>query len=194
MKERLNGKNGRMRANLMAKRVDFSARSVITSEPNISCMDVGVPKIIAMNLTVKERVNDLNKKELMMMIHNGPDVYPGAKILERRNGEKITLRYFTERNSITLEIGDIVHRHLKTGDIVLFNRQPSLHKMSMQGHRAVVLEYGKTFRLNVAVTKPYNADFDKQTLSKTGGVKNVFPPSRVNMHGKTPCCGKSLRA
>jgi DNA-directed RNA polymerase beta' subunit len=155
--DRLNGKSGRMRSNLMAKRVDFSARSVIGAEPNISIRELGVPKKIAMNITKPVIVNDLNRDFLMKLIQNGPDVWPGAKILERQNGENITLRYL-DRKTITLQNGDIVHRHMMNGDAVLFNRQPSLHRMSMMAHIARIMMYGDTFRMNVADTKPYNAD------------------------------------
>jgi DNA-directed RNA polymerase II subunit RPB1 len=154
---RLNSKNGRIRGNLMGKRVDFSARSVITGDPNLSIKQLGVPRKIAMNITKPITVNDLNRDFLMKLIQNGPDVYPGAKILERRNGEHISLRY-VDRGSIRIENGDIVHRHMMDGDAVLFNRQPSLHRMSMMCHIVKVMERGDTFRMNVAVTKPYNAD------------------------------------
>lgn len=162
--DRLNGKSGRMRSNLMAKRVDFSARSVIGAEPNISIREIGVPKKIAMNITKPVVVNNLNKDFLMKLIQNGPDVWPGAKILERQNGENVTLRYL-DRKTIILQNGDIVHRHMMNGDVVLFNRQPSLHRMSMMGHLARIMIQGDTFRMNVADTKPYNADFDGDEMN-----------------------------
>ena len=162
--DRLNGKSGRMRSNLMAKRVDFSARSVIGAEPNISIREIGVPKKIAMNITKPVIVNDLNRDFLMKLIQNGPDVWPGAKILERQNGENVTLRYL-DRKTITLQNGDIVHRHMMNGDAVLFNRQPSLHRMSMMCHIARIMMKGDTFRMNVADTKPYNADFDGDEMN-----------------------------
>ena len=149
IKARLNGKGGRMRANLMAKRVDYSARSVITADPNLSIRELGVPLKIAKNITKPEYVNKANMPFLMTLVLNGPDVWPGAKILERKNGESVTLRYL-DRKSIVLEEGDIVHRHIMDGDPVLFNRQPSLHKMSMMCHIAKVMMFGDTFRLNVA--------------------------------------------
>jgi DNA-directed RNA polymerase beta' subunit len=161
---RLNSKNGRIRGNLMGKRVDFSARSVITGDPNLSIRQLGVPRKIAMNITKPITVNDLNRDFLMKLIQNGPDVYPGAKILERRNGEHISLRY-VDRGSIRIENGDIVHRHMMDGDAVLFNRQPSLHRMSMMCHIAKIMERGDTFRMNVATTKPYNADFDGDEMN-----------------------------
>jgi len=159
IKDRLNGKGGRMRGNLMAKRVDFSARSVITADPNLSITELGVPLAIAKNLTKPVVVNAGNQAFLMKLVRNGPDVHPGAKILERSGGESITLRYM-DRESVVLTEGDIVHRHMMDGDIILFNRQPTLHRMSMMGHVVRVMQQGNTFRMNVAATKPYNADFD----------------------------------
>jgi DNA-directed RNA polymerase II subunit RPB1 len=159
IKDRLNGKSGRMRGNLMAKRVDFSARSVITADPNISIRELGIPMKIAKNITKPVVVNRVNRSFLTKLVQNGPDVWPGAKILERKNGQSITLRYL-DRNSIILEDGDIVHRHMMDGDAILFNRQPTLHRMSMMCHIAKIMKRGDTFRMNVADTKPYNADFD----------------------------------
>jgi len=156
---RLNSKNGRIRGNLMGKRVDFSARSVITGDPNLSIYQLGVPLKIAKNLTKPIVVNDRNRSFLMKLIQNGPDVHPGAKIVERKNGESISLRY-VDVNSIHLENGDIVHRHMMDGDAVLFNRQPSLHRMSMMCHIVKIMKQGDSFRMNVCNTKPYNADFD----------------------------------
>ena len=164
IKDRLNGKGGRMRGNLMAKRVDFSARSVITADPNISIRELGIPMKIAKNITKPEVVNRLNKAFLTKLVLNGPDIYPGAKILEKKNGESITLRY-VDKKSIILEHGDIVHRHMMDGDAVLFNRQPTLHRMSMMCHIAKIMTKGDTFRMNVADTKPYNADFDGDEMN-----------------------------
>ena len=160
IKDRLNGKGGRMRGNLMAKRVDFSARSVITADPNISIRELGIPMKIAKNITKPVIVNKINKNFLTKLVQNGPEVWPGAKMLEKSNGEVITLRYFTDRASIVLNEGDIVHRHMMDGDAILFNRQPTLHRMSMMCHIARIMKRGDTFRMNVADTKPYNADFD----------------------------------
>lgn len=159
IKDRLNGKGGRMRGNLMAKRVDFSARSVITADPNISIRELGIPMKVAKNITKPVVVNSMNKNFLLSLVRNGPDVFPGAKILDKKNGESITLRYI-DRDSIVLEEGDVVHRHMMDGDAILFNRQPTLHRMSMMCHIARIMKRGDTFRMNVADTKPYNADFD----------------------------------
>jgi DNA-directed RNA polymerase II subunit RPB1 len=154
---RLNSKTGRIRGNLMGKRVDFSARSVITGDPNLSIRQLGVPMKIAMNITKPVRVNEKNHDFLLALVQNGPDNHPGAKILERKNGQQISLRY-VDRRSIKLDIGDTVHRHMMDGDAVLFNRQPSLHRMSMMCHIAKIMKKGDTFRMNVGDTKPYNAD------------------------------------
>mgnify|MGYP001260082513 CR=1 FL=1 len=164
IKERLNGKTGRVRGNLMGKRVDFSARSVITPDPNLSIVELGIPLKIAKNLSKPITVNKRNKSYLKKLVINGPDVYPGAKIYEKKNGETISLRY-VDRESIILEDGDVVHRHLLNNDNVLFNRQPTLHRMSMMCHKAVIMYKGDTFRLNVADTKPYNADFDGDEMN-----------------------------
>ena len=164
IKDRLNGKHGRVRGNLMGKRVDYSARSVITPDPNLSIRDLGVPKKIAMNLTSPIKVNDRNRQFLTKMVQNGPSVYPGAKILTRKNGENVYLEN-VDRDSIKLETGDVVHRHMMDGDPVLFNRQPTLHRMSMMCHIAKIMTQGDTFRMNVGDTKPYNADFDGDEMN-----------------------------
>jgi len=164
IKERLNGKGGRVRGNLMGKRVDFSARSVITPDPNLSIRELGVPLKIAKNITKPVVVNDMNRRFLTKLVRNGPDEYPGAKILERKGGENISLRY-ADRDNIVLYNGDIVHRHMMDGDGVLFNRQPTLHRMSMMCHIARIMRQGDTFRMNVGDTKPYNADFDGDEMN-----------------------------
>ena len=133
----------------MAKRVDFSARSVITADPNISIRELGIPMKIAKNITKPVTVNKINRAFLTTLIQNGPEVPPGAKILEKKNGDSITLRY-VDRKSIILEDGDIVHRHMMDGDPILFNRQPTLHRMSMMCHIARIMKQGDTFRMNVA--------------------------------------------
>lgn len=161
---RLNSKNGRIRGNLMGKRVDFSARSVITGDPNLSVRQLGVPQKIAKNLTKPVIVNDKNRDFLMKLVQNGPDIHPGAKIVERKNGESISLRY-ADVKSLRLENGDIVHRHMMDGDAVLFNRQPSLHRMSMMCHIVKIMKQGDSFRFNVSCTKPYNADFDGDEMN-----------------------------
>jgi len=160
--QRLKGKDGRIRNNLMGKRVDYSARSVITPDPNIELDELGVPKQIAMNLTFPETVNDFNIEKLKIYVSNG-DNWPGVKSIIKKNKKKISI-FEENKDIITIENGDIINRHLIDGDHVLFNRQPSLHKMSMMGHRVKVMS-GNTFRLNVSVTPPYNADFDGDEMN-----------------------------
>ena len=163
IKERLNGKGGRVRGNLMGKRVDFSARSVITPDPNISIRELGVPKRIAMNLTKPVVVNNRNRDFLQMLVSNGPHKYPGANYIQKKTGIDISLGY--NKNKLVLENGDVVHRHMMDGDGVLFNRQPTLHRMSMMCHIARIMDQGDTFRMNIGDTKPYNADFDGDEMN-----------------------------
>jgi len=163
IQQRLGSKEGRIRYNLQGKRVEFSARSVITPDPNISIAELGVPLKIAMNLTVPERVTDYNRDKLYKLVQNGASVYPGAKTLVRADGRMISLAHVNTKE-IVLYNGDMVNRHLMDGDMVLFNRQPTLHRMSMMGHRVRVLPYN-TFRLNVSAVAPYNADFDGDEMN-----------------------------
>jgi DNA-directed RNA polymerase II subunit RPB1 len=156
IQQRLGGKEGRIRYNIQGKRVEFSARSVITPDPNLSVGELGVPVEIAMNLTSPERVTPYNRDRLYKLIQNGADKYPGAKTIVRTDGRMISLKH-VNTDELVLYNGDVVNRHLLDNDIILFNRQPTLHKMSMMAHRVKVLPY-KTFRLNVLVTRPYNAD------------------------------------
>jgi len=163
IRQRLKGKEGRIRNNLMGKRVDYSARSVITPDPNIDIDELGVPIKIATNLTYPEKVNNINIQKLNRLLEKGYDIHPGIKSIIKKNNIMVTLN---ENNikSLVLEVGDTVNRNLMNGDYVLFNRQPSLHKMSMMAHRVKVMK-GNTFRLNISVTPPYNADFDGDEMN-----------------------------
>jgi DNA-directed RNA polymerase subunit A' len=163
--QRLKGKEGRFRSNLSGKRVNFSARTVISPDPNISINEVGVPEMIAKEVTVPIYVTPWNIEKMKEYIRNGPDVHPGANYVERDDGRKI--RVYPETKDAVVEnlkVGYRVERHLINGDIVLFNRQPSLHRMSMMAHEVRVLPY-KTFRLNLCVCPPYNADFDGDEMN-----------------------------
>ncbi len=163
--QRLKGKEGRFRGHLSGKRVDFSARTVISPDPNLSINEVGVPIDVAKVLTVPERVTPWNIEELRKLILNGPEKWPGANYIIRPDGRRIDLR-FVDRKAVaeSLTPGFIVERHLMDGDIVLFNRQPSLHRISVMAHVVRVLPY-KTFRLNLLVCPPYNADFDGDEMN-----------------------------
>ncbi len=164
--QRLKGKEGRFRSNLSGKRVDFSARSVITPNPYISINDVGVPMEIAKILTIPTNINDWNIEQMKQIVLNGPNRHPGANYIIRNDRRRIDLRYVKNRKIIAdmLAPGFIVERHLNNGDLVLFNRQPSLHRMSIMAHEVRIMD-GKTFRLNLTVCPPYNADFDGDEMN-----------------------------
>lgn len=166
IRQRLKGKEGRVRGNMMGKRVDFSARSVITPDPNLSINQLGVPRTIAMNLTYPERVTAYNIERMHTLVRRGASQHPGAKYVIRSNGERVDVKLFSGERAgeARLEYGDIVERHIDDGDPVLFNRQPSLHKMSIMGHLVKVMPWS-TFRLNLTCTTPYNADFDGDEMN-----------------------------
>ncbi|KXN84194.1 DNA-directed RNA polymerase III subunit rpc1 [Leucoagaricus sp. SymC.cos] len=162
--QRLKGKQGRFRGNLSGKRVDFSGRTVISPDPNLRIDEVAVPERVAKILTYPERVTPHNIETLRKAVRNGPDVHPGANYVSRGDTKKFLK--FANRSSIAdgLAVGDVVERHVIDGDIVLFNRQPSLHKLSIMCHRAKVRPW-RTFRLNECVCGPYNADFDGDEMN-----------------------------
>ncbi|MEM0506781.1 MAG: DNA-directed RNA polymerase subunit A', partial [Thermosphaera sp.] len=163
--QRLKGKEGRFRGNLRGKRVDFSARTVVSPDPNLSINEVGVPDVVAKILTIPEKVTPWNIEELRKLVLNGPDKWPGANYIVRPDGRKISLKYVDRKAAAeSLAPGYVVERHLLDGDIVLFNRQPSLHRISVMAHIVRVLPY-KTLRLNVLVCPPYNADFDGDEMN-----------------------------
>ncbi|MEM0378481.1 MAG: DNA-directed RNA polymerase subunit A' [Thermosphaera sp.] len=163
--QRLKGKEGRFRGNLRGKRVDFSARTVVSPDPNLSINEVGVPDVVAKILTIPEKVTPWNIEELRKLVLNGPDKWPGANYIVRPDGRKISLKYVDRKAAAeSLAPGYVVERHLLDGDIVLFNRQPSLHRISVMAHVVRVLPY-KTLRLNVLVCPPYNADFDGDEMN-----------------------------
>uniref|UniRef100_A0A1B0GJN3 DNA-directed RNA polymerase subunit n=1 Tax=Lutzomyia longipalpis TaxID=7200 RepID=A0A1B0GJN3_LUTLO len=164
IKARLKGKEGRIRGNLMGKRVDFSARTVITPDPNLRIDQVGVPRSIAQNLTFPELVTPFNIDRMQELVRRGNSQYPGAKYIVRDNGERIDLRFHPKPSDLHLQCGYKVERHLRDDDLVIFNRQPTLHKMSMMGHRVKVLPWS-TFRMNLSCTSPYNADFDGDEMN-----------------------------
>src|ERR687883_650010 len=164
--QRLKGKEGRFRGSLSGKRVDFSSRTVISPDPNLAISDVGVPVDVAKKLTIPETVSQWNLDRLKELVMNGPNTYPGANYIIRPDGVKIRLDYVIDRKAIadSLAPGYIVERHLGDADIVIFNRQPSLHRMSIMAHYVKVLPY-RTFRLHPAVCPPYNADFDGDEMN-----------------------------
>ncbi|KAM0265352.1 hypothetical protein ACHAQJ_000193 [Trichoderma viride] len=164
--QRLKGKQGRFRGNLSGKRVDFSGRTVISPDPNLGINQVAVPQLVAKNLTFPERVQSHNLEKLRQCILNGPKVWPGANHVIKDNGNWKQDLQFGDKALVArdLRIGDVVERHLEDGDVVLFNRQPSLHKLSIMSHLAKIRPW-RTFRLNECVCGPYNADFDGDEMN-----------------------------
>jgi len=173
--QRLKGKEGRFRSNLSGKRVNFSARTVISPDPNLSINEIGVPMIVARELTVPVRVTSHNTdwckkliKQKTSISENKDEYQPSVNyIIKESEGVKQRIKV-TEKNAADLaeklELGTIIERQLMNGDISIFNRQPSLHRMSMMAHRVKVVPY-KTFRFNLSVCPPYNADFDGDEMN-----------------------------
>lgn len=169
---RLKGKQGRFRGNLSGKRVNYSGRTVISPDPNLSVEEVGIPIHVAKILSYPESVTQFNIQQLREAIKTGADNYPGANHIRKKyTGHQISIKIVQalgddkhHKAANELRVGDIVHRHLINGDIVLFNRQPSLHKLSILCHKVRVHD-GRTFRFNESVCIPYNADFDGDEMN-----------------------------
>lgn len=162
--ERIKGKEGRIRKNLAGKRVNYSGRTVISPDPSIAINEVGIPVEIAKVVTVAEGVTDLNIEKLKKLIERG-DEYPGANYVIRPDGKRKKITPDLKEEIINELIpGYKVERHLQDGDVVLFNRHPSLHRGSLMAHFVKVLP-GRTFRLHPAVAAPYNADFDGDEMN-----------------------------
>lgn len=163
--DRIKTKEGRFRHNLAGKRVNFSARTVISADPRIKFNEVGVPKAIAKELTIPEKTTEWNIDWLKSLIKKGPKDYPGANYVIRPDGRKKRITEETQEILLEeLQPGYIVERHIVDGDISIFNRQPSLHRMSIMCHKIRILP-GKSFRLNPAVCTPYGADFDGDEMN-----------------------------
>ena len=179
IKQVLEKKEGLFRKNMMGKRVNFAARSVISPDPNIETNEIGVPLVFAKKLTFPEPVTSQNFFEMKELVMNGMDKYPGASAIENELGQVLSLKVKTEdeRAAIANQLlapsgpgvkGNMnkkVYRHLRTGDVVLMNRQPTLHKPSIMGHIARVLKNEKTIRMHYANCNTYNADFDGDEMN-----------------------------
>ncbi|KAJ2948912.1 hypothetical protein O0L34_g5845 [Tuta absoluta] len=177
LKQILEKKTGVIRMHMMGKRVNFAARSVITPDPNVDIDEIGIPDAFALKLTYPVPVTEWNVDELRKMVINGPNKHPGAEKLEIENGRMIRIPADCEQKRQSLakrlltpeELKKsglkIVHRHLVNGDVLILNRQPSLHKPSMMAHRARILKGEKTLRLHYANCKSYNADFDGDEMN-----------------------------
>ena len=161
--QRLKGKEGRFRYNLSGKRVNYSARTVISVDPYLDIDEVGVPLEIASKLTVPFYVTAWNLEEAKRMLARTE--YPMVLNIIAKDGKrKRVIEGNIEELQKVLGVGEILERQLMDGDIALFNRQPSLHRISIMAHRVKVLP-GKTFRINYCTTTPYNADFDGDEMN-----------------------------
>ncbi|XP_012224577.2 DNA-directed RNA polymerase I subunit RPA1 [Linepithema humile] len=180
LKQILEKKEGIIRMHMMGKRVNFAARSVITPDPDLNIDEIGIPEAFARKLTYPTPVTPWNVVELRRLVTNGPNVHPGAVLVENEDGtvQAISSDNFTKREAIAkrlLAASDrtsdsfvgikVVHRHLQNGDILLLNRQPTLHKPSIMAHKARVLKREKTLHLHYANCKAYNADFDGDEMN-----------------------------
>lgn len=179
IKQKLEKKEGLFRMNMMGKRVNFAARSVISPDPNIETNEIGVPPVFAKKLTYPEPVTSGSYYELHKAVINGPDVWPGAVAIEEEKGQIINLRHKSQEARIALANQLMapsnanvsgsrpkkVHRHLNDGDMVIMNRQPTLHKPSMMCHKAKILPSERTIRMHYANCYTYNADFDGDEMN-----------------------------
>ena len=183
VKQKLEKKEGMFRKYMMGKRVNFAARTVISPDPNIETNEIGVPPVFAVKLTYPEPVTNWNVEELQEAVRNGAFVWPGAVAIENENGQVVSLerKNAEERTALANQLlapstshsglgargtrPKKVHRHLNNGDIVIMNRQPTLHKPSMMCHRARVLPGEKTLRMHYANCNTYNADFDGDEMN-----------------------------
>ncbi|GFU75945.1 DNA-directed RNA polymerase I subunit RPA1 [Trichonephila clavipes] len=180
IKQILEKKEGLFRMNMMGKRVNYASRSVISPDPYIMVNEIGIPLVFAKKLTFPEPVNYHNVENLRRAVMNGPDIHPGASFIEMEDRRKVKLpaddlekrlafakTLLTPQNSALMKIGGIkiVHRHIKNGDMVLLNRQPTLHRPSIMAHKARILPGEKTLRLHYSNCKSYNADFDGDEMN-----------------------------
>ncbi|KAL2018047.1 hypothetical protein VTK56DRAFT_1313 [Thermocarpiscus australiensis] len=179
IKQKLEKKEGLFRKNMMGKRVNYAARSVISPDPHIETNEIGVPPVFARKLTYPEPVTSHNFKDLQQAVINGVDKWPGASAIENENGQIVNLRAKSLEDRVALANQLLaptgnnfsglrnkkVYRHLTNGDVVLMNRQPTLHKPSIMGHRVRVLPGEKTIRMHYANCNTYNADFDGDEMN-----------------------------
>lgn len=179
IKQKLEKKEGLFRKNMMGKRVNYAARSVISPDPNIDTNEIGVPPVFAQKLTYPEPVTSHNFRDMQQAVINGVGKWPGAIAIEDENGQIVNLRNKSVDDRISLANQLLaptnanapktknkkVHRHMTNGDVVLMNRQPTLHKASIMGHRVRVLPGEKTIRMHYANCNSYNADFDGDEMN-----------------------------
>ena len=210
IKQALEKKEGLFRKHMMGKRVNYAARSVISPDPNLETNEIGVPPVFAVKLTYPEPVTNYNVSELRQAVINGPDKWPGATQVQNEDGSLISLigMSLEQRKSIASQlmtpttgfnvVNKKVHRHIKNNDVVLMNRQPTLHKASMMGHKVRVLPGEKTLRLHYANTGAYNADFDGDEMNmhfpqNENARAEAFNLANTDSQYLTPTSGSPVR-
>nr|ALK02059.1 RNA polymerase I largest subunit [Wickerhamiella domercqiae] len=212
IKQALERKEGLFRKNMMGKRVNYAARSVISPDPNLETNEIGIPPVFATKLTYPEPVTSYNVEELRKCVMNGADVWPGATMVQHENGQLVSLAGMTieQRTAVAnqlqtpsttnapLGVNKKVYRHIRNRDVVLMNRQPTLHKASMMGHTVRVLPKEKTLRLHYANTGAYNADFDGDEMNmhfpqSEAARAEALLLANTNSQYLTPTSGKPLR-
>ena len=213
VKQALEKKEGLFRKHMMGKRVNYAARSVISPDPNIETNEIGVPPVFATKLTYPEPVTAYNIAELRQAVINGPDKWPGALQIQNEDGSLVSLIGMSleqrkalanqlmtpsSQNASTHTINKKVYRHIKNRDIVIMNRQPTLHKASMMGHKVRVLPGEKTLRLHYANTGAYNADFDGDEMNmhfpqNENARAEAFNLANTDSQYLTPTSGSPVR-
>ncbi|EDO15790.1 hypothetical protein Kpol_1040p3 [Vanderwaltozyma polyspora DSM 70294] len=212
VKQALEKKEGLFRKHMMGKRVNYAARSVISPDPNIETNEIGVPPVFATKLTYPEPVTSYNIAELRQAVINGPDKWPGASQIQNEDGSLVSLIGMTleqrkalanqlmtpSSNIATHTLNKKVYRHIKNRDIVIMNRQPTLHKASMMGHKVRVLPGEKTLRLHYANTGAYNADFDGDEMNmhfpqNENARAEAFNLANTDSQYLTPTSGSPVR-
>jgi DNA-directed RNA polymerase I subunit RPA1 len=210
IKQALEKKEGLFRKHMMGKRVNYAARSVISPDPNLETNEIGVPPVFAKKLTYPEPVTPHNVSELRQAVINGPDTWPGAVQIQNEDGHLVSLEGMTleQRKALANQLltpsnGETtlnkkVYRHIKNHDVVLMNRQPTLHKASMMGHKVRVLPGEKTLRLHYANTGAYNADFDGDEMNmhfpqNENAKAEALNLANTDSHYVTPTSGSPLR-
>ncbi|OHT03727.1 DNA-directed RNA polymerase I subunit rpa1 [Tritrichomonas foetus] len=203
----LEKKEGLFRKNLMGKRVNFSARSVIAPDPYISTDEIGVPEVFAKTLSYPERVTEFNKDKLSQLIMNGSEKYPGANFFTSGDGRTVRLHGMTEQErgkyAKMLYANDgnmpiVVGRHAMDGDYVLINRQPTLHRVSILAMRCRILPNQKTIRMHYSNCASFNADFDGDEINlhlpqNELGRSEARNLSLSSIHYVTPTAGNPIR-
>ena len=164
----LTGKDGMLKHDMQGKRINMCARTVIIGNPDLEISQIGVPEAVCVELSMPERVYALNREELARCVRIGKGKLGGASEVITLKKETLLLGTFDEkgRDAIARNLRDgfIVKRHLRDGDPIMMNRQPTLHRGSMMTHSVKVTK-SKCFELSAGATGPYNADFDGDEMN-----------------------------